>query len=340
MNSRDLARILGVSHTTVTLALNNNPRISEAMRQRVREAAERHGYHANALVSALMSRIRQGKPAPVRGEVLAYLSAERTEDGWRKLLNVRECVKGAERQAGRLGYRLEHFWMGYQGANARQVSRVLRARAVRGAMILTAVGDSPGLLLDWEARPVVSIGYGFRQQRLHQVANNHVEGVKLCYQKLRSLGCRRIALSITKIDDEQVRHYWWAGFLMSQQLFGGDLLPVHILSGYDADEDFGEWLRTKRPDAIIGTFPNQSLKFLHEAGVRVPEEVMYASLDIDAEHVGEIAGIRQDWENTGAAMVDVLAGQISANEHGLPTVPKVVLIDGRWVPGKTVRWRR
>lgn len=49
----DIARALGVTASTVSRALNNNPRISEEMRRQVREMAARLGYEPNHIASAL-----------------------------------------------------------------------------------------------------------------------------------------------------------------------------------------------------------------------------------------------------------------------------------------------
>jgi hypothetical protein len=47
------------------------------------------------------------------------------------------------------------------------------------------------------------------------------------------------------------------------------------------------------------------------------------------------AGIDQSGERVGAAAVDLVVEQLHANEFGRPPNPKTVLIEGRWVPGKT-----
>jgi LacI family transcriptional regulator len=334
MNTRELARLLGLSHTTVSLALGNHPRISDATKRRVIAAAKKSGYRPNALVSALMTRIRQGKPVPTRGEVLAFLTAYPKENDWRKLPSTWEGFAGARRQAEKLGYRIEHFWLGAQATRARHVSRVLDARAVRGAFVISLPADAP-LVLDWAARPVVAIGYSFQERRIHQAAHNHVEGVFSCYRELRARGYRRIGLALVRYDDEQVRHYWRAGYLAARQVHGGATLPIHLHPGYHEDDNFLGWVEKRRPDAIIGSFPNLALDLLRRHGTAVPEKIAYASLDLDTRHVGEIAGVRQDWEKMGAALVDLLVGQINANERGLPETPKLVQIEGVWVPGKT-----
>jgi len=48
MKLKELAAELGLSQTTVSRALNGFPEVNEATRQRVAEAARRHGYRANA----------------------------------------------------------------------------------------------------------------------------------------------------------------------------------------------------------------------------------------------------------------------------------------------------
>ena len=45
---KDIARTLGLAHTTVSRALNHHPRISEETKQRVQETAKRLGYIANS----------------------------------------------------------------------------------------------------------------------------------------------------------------------------------------------------------------------------------------------------------------------------------------------------
>lgn len=53
---KDIARECGVSLSTVSLVLNNNPRISEKTRKRVWAAVRRHGYQPNVQARNLASR--------------------------------------------------------------------------------------------------------------------------------------------------------------------------------------------------------------------------------------------------------------------------------------------
>src|SRR5688572_15727723 len=44
ISMRDIAKMAGVSHSTISLALKNHPRISEEVKQRVRRLCEEVGY--------------------------------------------------------------------------------------------------------------------------------------------------------------------------------------------------------------------------------------------------------------------------------------------------------
>ncbi len=51
---KDIARMINVSHTTVSRALNNSPLISESTKKRVREIAEKYNYRPNVNARSLV----------------------------------------------------------------------------------------------------------------------------------------------------------------------------------------------------------------------------------------------------------------------------------------------
>ena len=53
MNLKDFSRLLGLSPTTVSRALNGYPEVNSNTRQRVIEAARRHGYAPNQAAKRL-----------------------------------------------------------------------------------------------------------------------------------------------------------------------------------------------------------------------------------------------------------------------------------------------
>lgn len=338
MNVYDIAAKLKVSHTTVSLALRNHPRISLKMRLLVQETAREMGYAPNPLVRALMTQVRQGKNNPT-GEVLGFLTAYEDENRWRKLPNTVNLYRGAERQATRLGFKIEPFWLGYCGTSTAHVAKVLRARMVRGSIVTALPLNHVPLQLDWHHHPVSTLGYAFTEQRVNQAAHNHFDGVVTCYSRLQSLGYRRIGMALTAKDDAQVHHYWTAGYFSAVRHQGGEVMEECLMRSFDDEKGFLRWFRKNRPDAIIGTYPNTVLAMIKNMGFSVPEEIGYVGLDVEEQWIGKISGIRQDWEQMGMALVDLLAGQLYANDYGLPVSPKTMLIEGHWEDGTTTSAR-
>lgn len=330
--TRELAATLGLSHTTVSLALRDHHSVALATRKRVREAANKAGYRPNALVNALMSQVRQKHRLKPTGEVVAFMSAHKeNSERWKLLPSVVSQFEGASARAEELGFRVEHFWLGERGSLSRQVNRVLQARNIRGVVLSPFSNDMLTLELDWERGASVAIGYSFRQVPLHRAAHHQVEGAYVCYSHLRNLGYTRIGLAVWREVDERCRHYWSTGYLGSQFVHGDTRLPPLLMPSDDDRDGFLKWLEKHKPDAVIGTYPHNTLKWLK--AVR-GDQVAYASLDIGAE-MGVIAGIQQDNFAIGAAAMNLLAGQLFRNECGIPTVPEITLVEGTWRDGRS-----
>src|SRR4051812_19855777 len=101
-NIRKIAKAAGVSHTTVSLALRNHPRVSEQTKRRIQTLAKKMGYRPNALVAALMSHVRSNRRV-VAHEVVAFLSGGPTPDWWRGWPSISQNYFGARNRAEQLG---------------------------------------------------------------------------------------------------------------------------------------------------------------------------------------------------------------------------------------------
>jgi Transcriptional regulators len=331
---RDVAARLGVSHTTVSLGLRNDPRIPSDTRRRVQEMAQAMGYRGNILVSALLSQVRKGRLAN-QSEVVAVLVAQPVSD-WLSLPSMARGMESAHTRADELGLRLEVFSIGMRGQRARQVGQVLRSRGYRAVLLPPLPTDLPPLRLDWSRFAVATLGYSFAQVELHRVANAHFNGIVTCYRELRKAGCERIGLVLTRDDDARARHYWSSGFMGAPLVHGGAALPP-LLTGQTMDRrEFEIWFRNNRPDGIIGLSREVLPEWLDDMGVSVPDDVCYACLDMIEGRGRAMAGIRQSWGDIFSMGVELVAGQLSRNEIGLPKSPTVTLIDGTWHDGPTV----
>lgn len=334
---RDLAARLGVSHTTVSLALRNHASISPETRRRVQAMAQEMGYRSNILVSALLSQVRRGKLGN-RGEVIAVLTALPIEE-WLQLPSVQVGMAEAHERARRLGLRIETFCIGTRGEWSAQVEQVLEHRGYRALLLPPMPTDLPRVAIDWRRFATVALGYSFSQVEPQRVANAHFNGMVTCYQELRKRGCRRIGLVLRRDDDVRARHYWLSGFMGAPLLYGGAALRP-LLTGMEMDRaEFHAWFDRWRPDAIISMSRDLLPQWMAEREIAVPGQVSYACLDVLNGATRPMAGIRQSWGEIYATGVELLAGLLSRNEIGLPAMPKVTLIDGAWCEGPTVRPR-
>lgn len=328
-----MAARLGLSTATVSRALRRHACVDPATRDRVLALAAKTGYHSNALVNALMVQVRNRKRLKPTGEVVAYLTSHSTENDWRRHPSHVQQFEGAFQRAEALGFRLQPFWMGDRGVHSRQIARVLFNRSVRGSLLPPIAVDHPPLELDWTRHAIVTIGYPFRQATMHQAAHDNVSLMATCYAQLKKLGHGRIGLAILCSDNALTRHLWVTSFL-GQWQFGGERIDPFLIEDYNDPQPFLKWLKRVRPQAVIGIWQDLPLLWMRDAGIRVPQDISYATLDL-GDRVGKLAGMLQNNHGIGAAAMDLLAGQLFRNEIGIPAIPQITMVDGTWMDGPT-----
>jgi DNA-binding LacI/PurR family transcriptional regulator len=317
---RLLAKRLGVSAATVSLALRNSPTISAPVRKRVQAMAKKLNYRGNILINALMTQVRRGRVGD-DGEVIALLlegAQPPTAPG------IVEGVEAARERARLAGLRLDVFLLGRRGADSASVNRMLFSRGIRGVIVGLVPLDLLPLAVEWERYACVAIGYSFQQVMMHRVANAHFQGLMTCHQELRKAGCERIGCVLGRDEDERSLHYWQAAARSAPHLFGGARIPPLMMTMPLKRSLFETWFRRHRPEAVIGNHPDFVPGWLDELKL----EASYVTLDRYDDLPW--SGIRQSWGEMFATAVDQLGGKLARNEFGLPGTPRVTLIEGVW----------
>jgi LacI family transcriptional regulator len=98
---------------------------------------------------------------------------------------------------------------------------------------------------------------------------------------------------------------------------------------------FAKWLENKKPDVVI-TDREEVMAWMEIMNINVPETIGLIHLDWSPVHIGW-AGMRQNGKLVGAAAADLVIGQITNNETGIPVHPRLVLIESDFVPGPSVK---
>ncbi len=333
-NLSAVAQAAGVSRMTVSRVLRNSGYIALDTRQRVLETVEKLGYRPNPMVSALMTRIRQGKLSRP-DYVIAYLTNSPARGGWRDNQTYCQFFDGAVSRAAQRGYRVEEFWLGDHGFSAARMSRVLYARGVRGVIVGPIASSHGHLNLRWENFCTVAIGYSLLRPALDRVSNDQYDSMLLALRELRRLGYRRIGVASRRHAAERVHYRWPSALLMNQWRYGQTDDALLYFPEAWGREGFLDWFRRVRIDALV-TLEAEAYTWLLEGGCRVPEDVGVALLDW-SPFPKPLAGVDQRSAAVGAGAVDAVIERVNSNEFGVPAFARTVALPGKWVAGETVR---
>lgn len=335
---RQLAALAGVSRTTVSLALRNHPSLPADTRARIQKVAAAHGYKQDPLVSTLMAQLRTSRSNRAV-ERIAYFTTWDTRDGWRRPGNTNNFFLGATARAQKLGYELEHIWAREPGLTTARLSKILYTRAIRGIVLAPFANPRSHITMEWKHFATSAISHTLVRPLVHRASHGHYNGMFLALRHLRHHGYRRIGFATRLEQSERVGNNWLAALLVYQQTIPEAqrvpplLSPVPTNAGMDAD-GFKAWYHANKPDVVISNLINP-LELLQSMGLRVPEDVGYASLDLINKD-DPWSGIDQQAVEVGAAALDLVVTQLQNNEFGLPKYPKTVYMDGLWREGGTL----
>lgn len=270
---KQVAEQAGVSITTVSHALNGKGRLAEETRGRVREVAERLGYHPNATARNLVGG-RTGMIGLAVAQTPAGHFAVSDFDYYAQLMSA------ATAAAFDQGYALVLT----SGADRSALSRV----RMDGAIIVDPVRDDPLRdELDRQRVPVVTTGrVPFEDPSLaddgYWVDNDHGAGTKAILDHLAARGAQRVALLTSApvasyaIDASEAYRQWCAehGQETIVAVARNDLTEG---SGFEATMRLLR--RSRPPDAVYATLDRIALGALLAAqarGLDVPHELLVA----------------------------------------------------------------
>jgi LacI family transcriptional regulator len=332
---REIARTLGLSHTTVSEALRNSPRVNEDTRRRVQKAARAVGYRPNPLAGALMSEMRRARSGTFRG-VVAILDLD-GPDG--RMANAnryhRELVRGAAARASELGFKAETIIRGTQGISDTRLDSILQARGIRGLLVLPIGGNADLSGLDWTHFAGVYTDYLIERPALHAVCPDHYRSMVFAVQRLHALGYRRLGLVLQANHDARLLYRWEAAFHTYHEHHAQkEALPPLVIPEFDR-KSFIRWFKSRRPDAVL-CHRAEVMDWMRECGARIPETHGFCCLNVTSNTVS-CAGLDLQPALLGARGVELLIAALHRNDTGVPEHPSTTTIPANWVDGPTLR---
>lgn len=336
-NQLAIARKLGITQATVSMALRNHPRISEEMRKRIREAANKLGYRPNPHMSMLMARIREGRSPQNRGCIAILFDAASVDEGLNKQETYSAHYAGYQKQALQHGYRTECFCLHAPGSSPEAIDRRLQARGITGVILADPRRPKtyPTINLRWENYACATVNNTWLEPVVDRVNPNHLHNMMITFEALVRRGCRRIGFCQPPI---KLRHKmpstWMAGYLMAQWWFP-DLPKLEPFVGTVHDtspEEFSSWFLRWKPDGLITAIGDEAPRLramgvsLHREGGKGPHIVC-----LNRPHNSPFPGVDENNELIGRRACETVVNQLTHNQHGPPEHPNQILVPGVWI---------
>lgn len=317
----DVAARAGVSHQTVSRVLNEPELVRPATRERVLQAIEDLGYRRNLSARALATK--RTRIVGVLNSGVSYFGPGHTT----------RAIEAAARAAG---YVTVASAVEDATQNPADTLDFLLNLAVEGLIIVAPTIEVAGAVRRLAGTlPIVIIATGLdAPEPMHVVAVDHEQGARDATRHLLELGHRTVT-HIAGPDnwfDARARVHGWRAELMRV----GAPVPEPLAGGWDARDGYAAADRLlelpERPTAVFAANDLLALglmRRLHEAGLRVPEDIAVVGYDDSAGSdyfTPALTTIRQPFDTVGTRAISVLIKTIEgANPSNMLIVPTLIV---------------
>jgi LacI family transcriptional regulator len=300
---KDIARECEVSLSTVSLVLNQHPRISAATREKVLAAVERHQYQPNAFARSLASR-----SSGMLSVVVPRLSRVFSDAG------CGEIVGGIYARATEQGYKVMLDAAGPEFVGTREHLRILKSRQVDAMLFIgSSVQDEYLNDMVQSPAPFLLVNHRVPGVNLNYIVADPGQSGRLAADHLAGLGHRRIGLILGASTHTALAFNAAFRARCLEQGLAEAQLPW-------ADGGFTEsggaegaaWLLRRHPDltALMAGDDRMAVGAIHyltRQGLKVPEHVSVMGVG-DAPQSPLLAPglttLRHDLHGIGRAAVD------------------------------------
>ena len=331
---KDIAKRLGVSHATVSLALNNSPKVADATRERVKAMAKEMGYRASPYVSALMASRRTGKDIS-QAPVIALITPNQSATHWKQRHHLRRFIDSCTATAQSLGIRAELFWIGGADMSARRLNDILYNRGIRGAVLMSHGMWGERMNHAWQE--VATVTYGARELKpdTDWVAADFYGNMELVLNVLSEHKLTRVGFAMDKPFHYEHHNRWLSAYLSQQ--YTQRIEPIEPWLDAKPDfEGFKQWFGQAKPEVIICVHPLTVINWLEMLGLRVPGDVSVVAINT-AERDGVISGIVENTHTCGKLAMELLIDRIHKGDFGTYAEPYHITVKGQWNQGQTLK---
>ncbi|MBT1062021.1 LacI family DNA-binding transcriptional regulator [Bowmanella sp. Y26] len=308
----DIAKLLGVSESTVSRALNDNPLIAEKTRRRIQDVAREHNFKINAKARALRTqktmviavvvlfkeRTEQGISDPWLLDMLGAIADELTRHGYDMLLSNTRTASDD--------------WRDYYFDSKRADGLIVIGQGEHDARIDRLAQQDCSFVV-W--------GATLPDSHYCTVGSDNKMGAYLAVNHLLNQGCKRIAFfgDISHSEMEQR----WQGYCLALQQAG---LEIDEKLSFETDFTSESGYRSatqlveRGPEDVDGIFAVSdvialgALKKLMDVGKQIPDDIALVGFDDVALSMfchPSLTTIRQQTLEGGKLLVNKLLDKLA-----------------------------
>ena len=306
---RDVAKIAGLSRSTISLVLNNSPLVKEETRQKVLEVIKETDFVPNSSARSLSSKVMYSLGIIV---LLSKVSQNKDyEYTHEAMLYSRDIISGISSVLAGSKYKVLEELFCTQEAKG-DLPKLVKNRLIDGALIVGTLYDESfiDIMLSWN--PSIIVVGGQKERKVDSVNPDPGKGIELAAEKLVETGHRGICLvnaprifrssidrqmALEKIQKKSPTDIAWSSVHAPFNSGKGGYLATNELYGLG-----------KQFDGIIAgntMIAMGILRYLYERKIRVPDDVSIiayedsilsgysypamSAINVQKEYMGEIA---------------------------------------------------
>ncbi|REE93139.1 LacI family transcriptional regulator [Paenibacillus taihuensis] len=313
---KDIAKIAGVSTTTVSRALNGYDDVSKETKEKIKTIADELDYWPNAVARSLVSS---------KTNTIGVIFSELKYTGGKDTLAF-DILIGINERANEMNYDILLFSTSPSKQRIKSYYNLCQERNVDGAIIFGLRVDDPYLeeVIEKSKFPCVLIDIPFSNEHLGNVTTDNVEGVRKAVQHLIDWGHTHIAM-INGYPAAHVSEQRLKGFKKALAENGIAYDESKIWDG-EFSEDGGEraMLRIlEEHPGVTAVFCSSDLmalgamRALEKRGRKVPDSVSvigYDDIILSSYCVPKLTTIHQNKYDMGWAAAKLLIEMLEGKE--------------------------
>ncbi len=323
---KDIARRAGVAHTTVSRALRGSAEVSVETGQRIQRLAAEMGYRPSAAARSLKTNRSQ-----VLGAIVSSLDDPFFSD----------ILQGIESVAQASGYSLFIAASQRDPGRERAIAQVMREHRVDGVIICsTPFSPEQSQQFSSYGIPLVVINNQAAEDYRFSIYHDDEDGSRQLTRHLIGLGHTRIAYlgnsqaGRTNLDRLN-------GFQNEMKMAGLSIPPEFLFGAPGGGPDEGRLglahvLQIPQPPTALVCYNDMIaigvLKGLHEAGLRIPEDISVTGFDniaLSAYTCPPLTTFDQPKRFIGAEAARLILNLLNAPAEAEDPGPNVRILKGR-----------